>query len=80
MINARAVDLVGDSGPIQRIYRRTQLPEITGLSIPYIYELMAAGRFPRPVPLSERAVGWLESDLLAWQRQRIAERTTGAAR
>jgi prophage regulatory protein len=71
-------DIVGDTGPVQRIFRRTQLPSVTGLSIPYIYELMAAGKFPRPVPLSPRAVGWLEGDVWAWQQERIAQRDGGA--
>jgi prophage regulatory protein len=79
VMKARAGDIVGDSGPVQRIYRRTHLPGITGLSIPYIYELMTAGKFPRPVPLSDRAVGWLGEDIAAWQRDRIARRDGKAA-
>jgi len=79
VMKARAADTVGESDPVQRIYRRTQLPGITGLSIPYIYELMALGKFPRPVPLSDRAVGWLGEDIAAWQRDRIAKRDTKAA-
>lgn len=60
--------------PVQRIFRRRQLPEITGYSIPYVYELIAAGKFPRPIKLGARASGWLEEDVLRWQRERIAER------
>lgn len=63
-----------DGTRLQRIIRRGDLPSVTGYSIPRIYELIAAGRFPKPVPLGERAVGWLEDDLAAWQAQRIAER------
>ena len=80
MLRTRAGDIVGDTGPVQRIYRRNQLPEITGYSVPYIHELIEAGRFPRPIPLGGgRAVGWLESDLAKWQRERIAERDEQAA-
>ena len=27
---------------------------------------MAAGKFPRPIPLGERAVGWLEAEIDSW--------------
>ena len=62
------------TGEVQRIYRRSQLPELTGYSIPRINELIVAGLFPRPIQLGERAVGWLERDIAEWQRQRIAAR------
>jgi prophage regulatory protein len=38
----------------------------TGLSRSTIYLRVSEGRFPRPVSLGARAVGWLESDLEAW--------------
>jgi prophage regulatory protein len=31
-----------------------------------IYAAMAAGTFPRPIPLGERAVGWLASEVDDW--------------
>lgn len=67
------------SSNVQRIIRRGQLRELTGYSVPHIYELIAKGQFPKPIPLGERAVGWLESDLVKWQEDRIAERDTVAA-
>jgi prophage regulatory protein len=74
MVKTGKGHLVGDTGPVQRIYRRTQLPSVTGYSIPYLYELIEQGRFPRPIPLGARAVGWLESDISRWQQERIAAR------
>jgi prophage regulatory protein len=75
MLRTEAGDIVGDTGPVQRIYRLHQLPEITGYSIHYIHELIEAGKFPRPIPLGGgRAVGWLENDLREYQAARIAER------
>ena len=65
---------VSHTGPIERIYRRPDLPAGTGLSIPYINELVAAGQFPKPIKLGARASGWLESEVLAWQKARIAAR------
>jgi prophage regulatory protein len=78
MLKTRAGDIVGDTGSVQRIYRRHQLPDITGYSAVYIHELIDAGKFPRPIPLGGgRAVGWLESDLRAWQAERDGQ--AGAA-
>lgn len=39
---------------------------MTGLSRSTIYAWMAAGRFPKPVPLGSRLVAWRESDVLSW--------------
>lgn len=41
-----------------------------------LYEWMAAGSFPKPIKIGPRAVAWVESELDAWERQRIAERDT----
>jgi predicted DNA-binding transcriptional regulator AlpA len=71
-------DEISDTGSVQRIYRRNQLPDVTGYSAVYIHELVEAGKFPKPIPLSGgRAVGWLECDIAAWQRDLIAERDAG---
>lgn len=44
--------------------------KITGLSKRTIYREMKEGRFPRPVQLSIRRVGWRESELNAWVEAR----------
>ncbi len=36
-------------------------------------ETRAPGRFPRPVSLGARAVGWIEAEVDEWMRERIAE-------
>ncbi len=66
-------------GDVQKIYRSAQLPEITGYCIGYLYQLISENKFPKPIRLGARAVGWLESDILEWQRQRIAGRDSKAA-
>jgi len=33
---------------------------------------MAAGEFPKPVKLGPKSVGWLESEIADWQKNRIA--------
>jgi prophage regulatory protein len=43
-----------------------------------LYAEVAAGRFPRPVKLSERAVGWLEHEVTKWLLDRVAARDKGA--
>ena len=57
--------------------RFLRLPEViarTGLSRSTIYARLAEGRFPRPVSLGGRAVGWVEAELDEWLCERIAER------
>ncbi|EXJ14590.1 hypothetical protein D779_2284 [Imhoffiella purpurea] len=49
------------------------MPEVvtrTGLSRASVYALMSKGRFPKSIKLSERAVGWRESDVAAWIESR----------
>lgn len=52
-----------------------RLPEVknkTGLSRSTIYLSMTKGAFPKTISLSERAVGWLDSDIEQWLDKRIA--------
>jgi prophage regulatory protein len=60
-----------------RIIRKADLPKFVGLRRTQIETLIARGEFPKPVRLSERAVGWVGSELAEWQRARIAERDGG---
>ena len=61
---------------LNRLYRLKDVEQFAGLKRTQISELMKAGAFPRPVPLSDagRAVAWLEHELIAWQNSRIAAR------
>jgi prophage regulatory protein len=66
---------------LQTILRLPRVIEVCGYSKPRIYALIKQNKFPRPVPLAGGgAVGWLESELIEWQRARMAERAAGAAR
>jgi prophage regulatory protein len=56
------------------VLRRAEVERATGLPRSTIYELMARGAFPKPIRLSARAVGWMESEIAAWQRARLTER------
>jgi prophage regulatory protein len=57
---------------LQRIVRKSQLPDYVGLRRTAIDDLMASGAFPKPVKLGLRAVGWTEESLIRWQQERIA--------
>lgn len=51
----------------------------TGLSRSTIYLRVTEGRFPKPVSLGGRAVGWVESEIQEWlERQIEASRTAKA--
>jgi predicted DNA-binding transcriptional regulator AlpA len=67
---------------LERIYRKPELPAVTGLQSGAIDKLIRKGEFPHPIPLNDahNLVGWLESDLVEWQQRFIAaRRQQGAA-
>jgi len=56
--------------PTLKVLRRRQVEARTGLPRSSIYALITEGRFPAPIRLGARSVGWLEHEIDAW----IAER------
>ena len=48
----------------------TQVCKRLGVSRPTIWNWVAAGNFPKPVKLSERATRWRLSDLEKWEADR----------
>lgn len=59
---------------VQTILRRPQVERATGLPRSSLYGLIAAGKFPKPVKLGVKSSGWLESEIIEWQRTRVVER------
>jgi len=61
-----------------RVLRMRDLPQKVGFRPSTIYEMVAAGRFPRPFKLVSggRASGWLESDIDAWLDKRVRSDST----
>lgn len=56
-----------------RLIRRKEVQEKTGLSASSIYALMKTGEFPQCLNLSERRVAWIESEVNQWIAERIAK-------
>jgi prophage regulatory protein len=56
------------------ILRRRQVEDRTGLSRSTIYLYIQEGRFPKPINLGARAVGWVESEVEKWLTDRIEVR------
>lgn len=53
-----------------KIHRLPSALSITGLCRTSLYNALKANQFPQPVMLGKRAVGWRESDLIAWIESR----------
>ena len=54
------------------ILRLPAVKAVTGLSRSTIYLRISEGRFPKPVSLGDRAVGWIEAEVQEWLEQQIA--------
>ena len=70
------MQVVHQSRPVVPRDRLIRLPDVegaTGCKKSTIYELMKAGRFPKPVRLSARHVAWSEAAVLQWVQDRIKE-------
>ena len=58
--------MAADNNHLPTIWRLRQVLEQTGLSRSSMYELIAVGRFPQPVALGARAVGWRSDEVISW--------------
>lgn len=54
-----------------KMLRLKEVLSITGLSRSTIYKLISDCQFPRQVHLSEKSVGWYDTEILNWVRDRI---------
>jgi prophage regulatory protein len=62
----------------ERILRLKSVIERTGLSRSTVYRKVQASTFPKPLKISERCIGWRESDVETWLRSPVVH--TGAKR
>jgi len=58
-----------------RMLSKRQVREKVLYSPAHIARLEAAGKFPKRVQLGPSRVGWLESEVENWLKERIAKRT-----
>ena len=62
-----------------RLVRMRETERRVGLCEDQIGNLEKAGKFPRRVRISERAIGYVEHELDAWLEARVAARDQQAA-
>jgi excisionase family DNA binding protein len=56
----------GTTGPISPLLRIDQVAELLGCSVKHIENLQKEGKLPARTHVSERMIGWRESDIEAW--------------
>jgi prophage regulatory protein len=62
---------------LRRFLRLHAVEDVTGIKRSNIYNRIARGTFPKPVPLGEgrnSPVGWPEDEIAAWQEDRVKRR------
>lgn len=57
-----------------RLIRLKEVKHATGLGRSTIYKYIEDGNFPKSVSLGERAVAWVESEVLGWVKAKIGAR------
>ena len=62
-----------------RLIRRKEVQDKTGLGASSIYAMMKTGDFPQCLNLSERRVAWIESDIDKWIAERVANHRATSA-
>jgi len=55
----------------EKILRLPNVLDRTGLSRSTVYLRVTEGRFPKPVSLGARAVGWIETEVEEWIARQI---------
>ena len=58
---------------MQKIHRLKNVIEVTGMSRSTIYRLMDQDKFPKPIKLTQRIIGFLEEDIDQWIQERYQE-------
>ena len=58
-----------------KILRRKQVEVLTGLPRSSIYDLIGKGKFPKPIAIGPRSVGWLLSELPLGDTNRLPNAT-----
>lgn len=59
---------------MQTVLRLPDVVKRTGVSRTRIYEMMEAGRFPKPIKIGARAIAFIADEVDGWVADRMAER------
>ncbi len=57
-----------------QVLRLPQVIARTGLARSTLYLRVEEGRFPTPISLGRRSIGWIEAEIDEWLNQRIDDR------
>jgi prophage regulatory protein len=58
--------------------RLREVCQRVGLKASSVYRLIALGKFPKQVKLSERSAAWIENEIVSFMESRIADRDQGS--
>ena len=61
---------------IQRLLRRPEVEQRTGIPCASLYRMRRAGQFPAPIKIGARSIAWPEAEIEEWLATR--PRATGA--
>jgi prophage regulatory protein len=70
---------LSENYPPTRILRLKEVIATIGLGRAAIYQMQREGKFPKPVKIGVRAVGWIAEDVLAWIARRANRQIATAA-
>jgi prophage regulatory protein len=65
---------------LRKLLRLPATMAATGEGRSTIYTKIKAGTFPKPVKLGQKAVGWVEDEIAAYNERKIAARDNGGER
>jgi len=57
-----------------RFIKLKEVVSITSLGRSTVYKFIAEGKFPKSISLGDRAVAWVEEEIIEWMETRLAER------
>jgi prophage regulatory protein len=60
------------------IYRQLKSEKGIPYTRRHLRDLIAAGKFPRPVPLSSARIAWIEAEVDQWLAEKAAARSATA--
>lgn len=57
--------------PPLRFLRQKEVSRLTGMSRTALYQAMYRGEFPEFIKLNGKSVAWVESEIMAWMKDRM---------